>query len=378
MAVVIIVAGGSGKRMIAKENKIFLTLANNSLIKHTIDAALNAKMCTKIVVVAKRSDWSGIKKSGKKKILFALGGTERMDSVMNGLDALRECAPSEIVVVHNAANPWISSEEIDAIIMQAQKHGAAMAGFPVVDTLKRIDGDGMVKQTIDRTNVWHAQTPQAAQLHFLRKGYELAKKRGIVVTDEASALSLIGQKIKMVPTSRLNVKITFPSDLLLLEKYVGVRIGFGKDTHLFTKGKKIVLGGLLIPSNVAMQGNSDGDVVLHAFCTALAQCWGGYSLGYYTDVWCKGGITDSKEYARRFMNMLIQKKLKMQQIAFMIETDKIKIDPLVERLKSEIAKVANIKENQIGISATSGEGLVEGITAYCIVVVNHGNNNASR
>ncbi len=184
------------------------------------------------------------------------------------------------------------------------------------------------------------------------------------------ALSLVGQKIKIVPTSRRNVKITFPSDLALLEDYSQAQIGFGKDTHLFVKGKQLVLGGLQLQHSAGMKGNSDGDVVLHALCTALAQGWGGYSLGHYTDSWCKKeGITSSKEYVKRFMGMLSQKKLRVRQLGVMIETNKIKIDPLIDSMKSEIGKLVKIPSGKIGISATSGEGLAKGITAYCIAVV---------
>lgn len=153
------------------------------------------------------------------------------------------------------------------------------------------------------------------------------------------------------------------------------KIGLGQDAHRFSKKKKdLVLGGIKIINQNGMEANSDGDVILHSICNALSSAIGGDSIGTWADEMClKQGIKDSREYAKKIVKIMAQKKYKVNNLSISVEAKKpfLKID-LIKKIKTNIARLLMISTDQIGITFTSGEGLTafgrgEGIQVLSII-----------
>jgi len=153
-----------------------------------------------------------------------------------------------------------------------------------------------------------------------------------------------------------------------------IRVGIGQDSHAFVKkgSKKLILGGIEIPDEKGIEANSDGDVILHSLFNALSQAVGEKSLGFYAEPMFKKGITDSREFLKTAKKLVNDKGYKVNNIGIMFEGKKPRIDNYVDNMKKTIAKLLEIKEEQIGITATSGENLTsfgkgKGIQVFSIV-----------
>src|SRR3989344_3349379 len=281
MNIAIIVAGGKGRMMKTRINKLFLLLSKEPIIFHALKKFHENKNINRIILVANPEDKSKFKsiieKNDFKKIIKIVdGGLERQDSVYNGIKAIEKAGNDDIILVHNAVNPFVDEATINNCISAAKKYGAAVVGFPAKDTIKVVE-DGLVKQTIDRRLVWQVQTPQAMKYFLAKRAFERAYADKFYGTDDVSLVERLGGSVKIVYCPRENIKITDPYDLAYANKRVNAsKIGIGQDSHKFSKdkNKKLVLGGLEIKDEVGFEANSDGDVILHALFNALSTAIG--------------------------------------------------------------------------------------------------------
>tara|TARA_Y100000031_G_C8109451_1_gene332744 strand:- start:314 stop:856 length:543 start_codon:yes stop_codon:yes gene_type:complete len=177
----------------------------------------------------------------------------------------------------------------------------------------------------------------------------------------------------MLYCDRSNIKITEQHDLAYANKLVDAsRIGIGTDSHKFTEKKALTIGGIKISDKNGFDANSDGDVVLHSLFNALSTAIGMKSLGFYADKMFEESIKDSKEYLKFILDKVNKKNLKVSNVAVMLEGKKPKIDEHVDKIKKSLSKLLKVKEENIGIAATSGEELTsfgEGKGMYCVCVV---------
>jgi len=220
----IIPAAGTGYRMGTIQPKQYLHLHGKPIIEHTINRLSSHETIKKIVVVLAPNDthWPNVTLDHPNKIITTNGGNERCHSVLNGLHALKEYAnPDDWVLVHDAVRPCIQHQDIDKLIQQLSNHPVGgLLGIPVKDTLKRIDENGRIIETVDRKNTWHALTPQMFRFNKLQQALENAINNNHAITDEASAIQLSGSTPLMIEGDSTNIKITHPQDLLLAEKYI--------------------------------------------------------------------------------------------------------------------------------------------------------------
>ena len=362
----IIVAGGKGKRMHKRINKLFLLLNKEPIIWHTLNTFQNCKSINKIILVARPEDKNKFKaiitKNKFNKIIKIVdGGLERQDSVYNGIKAVDKASNDDIILIHNAVNPFIDEATINNCINAAKKYGAAAVGFPAKDTIKVVE-DGLVRQTIDRSLIWQVQTPQAIKYFLAKKAFERAYADKFYGTDDVSLVERLGGSVKIVYCPRENIKITEPYDLAYANKMVNAsKIGIGQDSHKFSndKNKKLMLGGIRIENEAGFEANSDGDVILHALFNALSTAIGEKSLGFYADKMCEDDITDSKKYVEFILNKVKERNYKISNVAIMLEGKKPEIDEHIEKIKKSLSRLLKIKEENIGIAATSGEELTE-------------------
>ncbi len=218
---VVIVAAGKGTRLQSELPKPFLSVAGKPILVHTLRrfAPIGAVRRVVVVVAAEREALCQevLRTHGPwpQPITIAHGGTERQDSVQNGLAALElQC---EIVVIHDAARPFISVEAIQRSIDAAAEAGSAVVATPVRDTVKRADAQHTIRETVPRHDLWLAQTPQTFRVGVIRAAHRWAQQRGITETDDAALVEQMGQPVRIVPGDALNFKITTPDDLALAQ-----------------------------------------------------------------------------------------------------------------------------------------------------------------
>lgn len=284
------------------------------------------------------------------------GGESRMQSFQNAL-AVANFSAADIVLDHNAANPNVTADEITQVIAAAKQHGAAAVSHAAVDTLIKESG-GFYTESVDRTDVRLMQTPQAV------RGDILSAAQLDEETDLTSAL-LKTTKVKMIEASIDNKKVTFAEDIAA----ISAKAYIGEDSHRFGPGGTLKLGGAEIAGLPAMLANSDGDVILHAVGRALAQAHG-RSFAEVADRMCESGNLNSAAYIGPLLRGISIRNLSIQ-----IEGARPRISRHQKPIKSSLAKILGISQDQISISAMTGEDLTpfgqgHGIRCVCILTVN--------
>ena len=216
MTSAIIVAAGRSERMGSGTDKAFLSLGPKPVVVWALLSFEDITDVDKIVLVVRKDQLVAAKAVvqmfGLSKVSnIVAGGARRQDSVAKGLAAVDP--DTRIVVVHDGARPCVTSELISATVDSAQKSGCGIAATRIVDTVKYVERGAVVDHTVDRSKLWAVQTPQAFKLDLLRKAYRKVEADGAVVTDEAAAVELLGEPVRLVEWQKPNIKITMVEDL---------------------------------------------------------------------------------------------------------------------------------------------------------------------
>lgn len=222
----VVPAAGIGRRMGGDRPKQYLSLNGSPIIEHTLNRLIAIPELQKIVVALADNDvfWPQLALAKHPKIDVVVGGAERGDSVLNGLECLSATADdNDWVLVHDVARPCIAAADIYRLIEHLKDHAVGgILAVPVSDTLKNVSGAAIV-ETVDRSTLWQAQTPQMFRLGVLREALRRGIREGRTVTDEASAIELTGEHPLVVEGSITNIKITRPQDMALAEYYCTYR-----------------------------------------------------------------------------------------------------------------------------------------------------------
>ena len=214
----IVPAAGIGSRMGADCPKQYLTLAGKTILEHTLGCLLSHPAIARVIVaLAPHDGWfEQLAVAADPRILRVEGGIERAYSVLNALHV----AEGKWVLVHDAARPCLTHEDLDALIASAMVCDGAILGSRVRDTMKRTDGAGNIVATVEREQLWHALTPQMFPTGTLKRALEEGLALGALITDEASAMERAGFTVKMVEGRADNIKVTRPEDLSLAELFL--------------------------------------------------------------------------------------------------------------------------------------------------------------
>src|ERR1044071_6332748 len=220
MNIAIIDAAGTGPRMASDRPKQFLLLAGTPIIFHTLRVFEQCESIHEVILVLPAEESAGFVsaagKYGLRKVARVVpGGATRADSVKRGLMTIRS-ATAAIVAVHDGVRPFVTVEEIDAVVAAAQSDGAAILVAPVTDTIKHVN-DQRIVQTLDRGGLRRALTPQCFRYDVLRQAYEAADVTDPSVTDESVLVEQLGHRISIVEGSARNIKITTVEDLAIAE-----------------------------------------------------------------------------------------------------------------------------------------------------------------
>jgi 2-C-methyl-D-erythritol 4-phosphate cytidylyltransferase len=213
--IVIIPAAGSGSRFGGQIPKQFQQLAGKPIVQHVIERFLIDDNVLRVIVPVAEMLLSGVKNSDR--VTFVAGGETRQQSVIRGL---AEAGEAEIVAVHDAVRPLFAIDMFHAVVLAAREHGAALPVVPVIDTIHQMTENATIVQTLDRTMLGAAQTPQCFKLEILRDVLDRAVREGVDGTDEAGLAARFGYTVHGVAGDPRNLKITLPEDLFVAESYL--------------------------------------------------------------------------------------------------------------------------------------------------------------
>ena len=211
-------AAGSGSRFSKTQLKQYQRIQDQTVIEHTVARLNHLPLAGYVLAISAQDDVAkNLNFVHQKRLHFCQGGAERVDSVLNALNYLSNIAsPQDWVLVHDAARPCVSKDTLNALVEHALTHQTCtIVAIPVRDTLKRVANAPHISETVDRRELWQAQTPQIAPLAILKHAIESALAAGVAITDEASALEYVGHRVDVVQGRADNLKITYPDDLEL-------------------------------------------------------------------------------------------------------------------------------------------------------------------
>lgn len=367
----VIVAGGSGSRMKLHKNKVLLRIDGESIIVKSVRAFADMDDIVLVVRdVDKAEILSELQKAGipMNNISFVRGGQTRGESVQNGLQSIVDC---DIVLVHDAARPFVSKADIQRLIHVVEEHGAAILASAVSDTLKKVNDRGFICATVNRDHLYRAQTPQGFRFSLLRQAYQAANEKGIQATDDAALLELMGIAVKIVEASSKNIKITKQEDLSM----DGFRVGHGFDVHRLTEGRKLILCGIDIPYEKGLLGHSDADVATHALMDAML---GAAALGdigrHFPDTDERFRNADSVELLQQVDKLIRAKGYRLYQADITIIAQAPKMAPYIQHMRERLAEALAMDIDYINVKASTTEklgfcGRGEGITCEAVCML---------
>jgi 2-C-methyl-D-erythritol 4-phosphate cytidylyltransferase / 2-C-methyl-D-erythritol 2,4-cyclodiphosphate synthase len=379
-AAAIVVAGGAGKRMGGDVPKQFLLLAGRPILDRTVSALTACQRIEGIVLALPPAAPDAMKaayRDSGKVIEVVDGGDERQDSVRNALAAVP--VETEVVLVHDAARPFVSPDLLERCVDRAAEHGAVVPVVPVRDTLKEWDGDSGTLVTRDRSVLLRAQTPQAFRAGILREAYERAAAERRTGTDDAALVEAAGFPVVPIPGDEGNIKITVPEDLQMAEGLLrgteGFRIGIGGDAHRLVSGRDLWLGGERIPFARGLLGHSDGDVLLHAIADALYWAMGDRDIGHHFPP----GREETKGISSR--DIVAHARARMAARGFslagldaVVVCEEPRIAPIAGRLRISVASLLGVPADRVNLKGKTTEGMGfegrrEGISAWAVALL---------
>ncbi len=377
----VVVAAGRGVRMGAAVNKVLLPLCGEPVIRHAVRAFCEADEIDGVVVVASADETEQMRAAlcGLEKVCAIVpGGSTRQESVKNGLDALPKEA--RIALVHDGARPLISRELIARCIRQTEDCGSAVVCTPVTDTVK-VEKDGCVVRTLDRSQLRAVQTPQCFFAGELKAAYEAAARDGVSVTDDASVMEHAGHSVHLLESSEVNFKLTTPEDLRRAEDIIGERkfmqrlprTGFGYDVHKLVSGRRLILCGKEIPWEKGLDGHSDADVAVHALMDALlgAACLGDIGRLYPDNDPAFEGA-DSMKLLADVLRRVKDAGYAVVHADVTIVAQKPKLMPYMDEMRRNLENA--MPGAQVNVKATTTErlgfeGRGEGISAQAVATI---------
>jgi 2-C-methyl-D-erythritol 4-phosphate cytidylyltransferase/2-C-methyl-D-erythritol 2,4-cyclodiphosphate synthase len=360
----IVVAAGKAVRVGGPVPKQFAELGGRSVLERSVRAIAERPSVAGVIVVLPAAEIGGpraARVAGWPGVLEVVaGGASRALSVRLGLD---RAGRWDFVLVHDAARPMLPAAVVDRVVEATRRYGAAVPGVEVSDTVKRVDADGVVTGTEERSELRLAQTPQGARRAWLLEALLRAEREGAVVTDEAAALERSGRPVRLVEGDPANRKITTAGDLESLRRRFGgegmdLRVGSGFDVHHFETGRPLILGGLRFEGETGLAGHSDADVVLHAAMDALLGAAGMGDIGMHfppDDPRFKGA--DSAALCGEVARMLGAGGFEMVNLDLTLLAERPKIRPRADEMRDRIAGCLGLPRERVGLKATTLEGL---------------------
>jgi 2-C-methyl-D-erythritol 4-phosphate cytidylyltransferase / 2-C-methyl-D-erythritol 2,4-cyclodiphosphate synthase len=379
----VVVAAGRGHRAGGEMPKQYREIAGEPVIRPTLNAFLDHPQIAAVQTVIHRDDAEAfqVATAGLKNLLPpAWGGATRQASVHAGLEALRAAAP-DVVLIHDAARPFLSGALITRAIEAAREHGAAVPAIVIADTVKQIDEHELITATLDRNRLRTVQTPQAFAYDLIVESHRRAAAAGRDdFTDDAALAEWAGHRVRVFAGESGNVKLTTNDDFVRAETLrmaalADVRTGSGYDVHAFADGDHVMLGGVRIPYTRGVTGHSDADVALHALVDAILGALAEGDIGQHfppSDPQWRGAASE------KFLAFACERvRARAGMIAHLDVTvvcEGPRVSPHRDAIRARIADIAGIPIGRVGIKATTSEkmgftGRGEGLVAMATATV---------
>ncbi len=378
----VVVAGGRGVRAGGSTPKQFLELAGRSVLRRSVEALASHPDVAEVIVVLPEA-WvdRGAELVGDLRVpcRFVAGGARRQDSVRAGGAAVDERA--DVVLVHDAARPFVTPAVIGRVIAAARQVGAAIPCVPVTDTVKRgedrLDGRVVLK-TVPRDALWLTQTPQGFRRDVLARA--VADGAGeLEATDEARLVELAGGTVAIVDGDRRNTKLTTADDVEEAQQRMSEwRVGTGYDLHQLVGGRPLVLAGVVVPSHKGPLGHSDGDVVCHALTDAILGAAGAGDIGQLFP------NTDPQWKDAPGLDLLSRALARVRDagwrvvnadVTVILETPKL--SPHVAEIRRRLAECLGVAVDAVSVKGKTNEGVDavgrgEAIASHAVVMLTGG------
>ncbi len=372
----IVAAGGSGKR--AGMAKQWVELGGETVLRRSARALAACDLVDELVAVVPEGDEprgaSELSTLGKP-FRVVRGGARRADSVRHGVEALPGC---QVLLIHDAARPFASPALVRAVALAASEVGAALAALPATDTVKRALDERAV-ETLDRRELWLAQTPQGFRAEVLRRALAAAGGAAGEATDEAQLVERLGEPVRLVPGEPGNFKITSGADVARARALTEapLAVGVGYDVHPFAAGRRLVLGGAEFEGD-GLMGHSDADICAHAVGDAILGAAGLGDLGQHfpdSDPQWKGvsSLRLLAEIARKAGEL----GWRVGNCDVTLAARRPRVAPRAEEMRRNLAEALGVSPAQVNVKATTGEGLGfvgrgEGIAAHAVALLLRG------
>lgn len=377
----IIVAAGSGTRLGHDTPKQYLPLGGITILRRSINAFRNMDGLKSVCVVINPAHQELLNNAiaGLENIIVVHGGATRQESVYNGLKALNT-AKNDIVLVHDAARPFVQEPDVENLLDALEEHEAATLASPVVDTVAYTDQDDYVQKYTSREKLWGGQTPQGFRADVLKRAHDSADKN-TQYTDDTALVAALGYKIKYIAGSRQNFKITRKEDLELAEKLISMEthIGTGFDVHAFDENsldvKSVRLCGVDVAFDRKLKGHSDADVGLHALTDAILGAIGEGDIGlHFPPSNNDFKNMDSAVFLEHAINLMKEKEGHFINADVTLICERPKIGEYREAMVERMAQIMGVSPSRVNIKATTTEklgftGRKEGIAAQAAVSV---------
>jgi 2-C-methyl-D-erythritol 4-phosphate cytidylyltransferase/2-C-methyl-D-erythritol 2,4-cyclodiphosphate synthase len=383
--IAVIPAAGVGSRMGAATPKQYLRLANGlSMLQATAGVFTAIPEIDRVIVAVSETDpYASEQELGRAEV-FRTGGSSRARTVMQTLEALSGTVPADtLVLVHDAARPLVQESDIARLIAESRRARAegracgAVLAVPVHDTVKRIGDSGVLAEDVSRDGLYRVATPQA----FCFAELLAALRQAPEATDESSAMRGAGKSVAVVECAATNIKVTTPGDLAFVnrllkeERAMDIRIGLGYDSHRLAAGRKFILGGVEIPSELGLDGHSDADALLHAITDALLGAAARGNIGMLfpdSDPRYKGA--DSGKLLQSAWQMVREEGWRIGNIDCVVIAQKPRLNPHVPAMRASIAGLLGIDEGQVSVKPKTNErmgfeGRMEGVSVQASVLL---------
>ena len=378
--VALILAGGSGTRLGADVPKQYLDLGGRAVLRRSIEAFGNHPAVSAVRVVIGSGDRALYDRAVEGLDLPppAEGGATRQESGLRGLESLAEFAPDR-VLIHDAARPFVDAATIDRVIAALDTHPAALPGVPVADTLKKAEGAPLlVGETVDRSGLWRAQTPQGFRYADILAAHRAAA--GSNLTDDAAVAQQAGLAVAMVLGSEDNYKITTREDLERAARHLGghmseFRTGSGFDVHAFAAGTHVTLCGIDVPHDHGLEGHSDADVAMHALTDAILGAIAEGDIGsHFPPSEAKWKGAPSRVFLEHAAKLVAARGGAISNVDVTIICEAPKVGPHRDAMRASLAGILGIDVGRVAVKATTTEqlgftGRREGIAAQATATV---------
>jgi 2-C-methyl-D-erythritol 4-phosphate cytidylyltransferase/2-C-methyl-D-erythritol 2,4-cyclodiphosphate synthase len=348
----IIVAAGRGERAGAALPKQFVDLGGGrTMLDMSIAAFLATPEVREVVVAVPPGYVDRVVATDRVRVVE--GGARRQDSMANAFALVS--AQADVVLVHDAARPWVSRRLIVETIAAAATYGAAIAAVPVRDTVKRtfrVGGQTAVRETLPRDEIVLAQTPQGFRRDILADAVAAA---AMDVTDESMLVERAGIPVHVVPGDPDNVKVTTPEDLMNA-RAATIRVGTGYDLHRLVEGRPLILAGVRIPFALGLQGHSDADIVCHAVTDALL---GAAALGdvgrMFPDTDPQWKDANSLELLRAAVDVVQDANYAINNVDVTVIAERPKLLPYLDEMRRNLAAALGVDVSAVSIKGKTNE-----------------------